>query len=76
MGSTPTDYTEGLAGELQPASPSPVAAAAACCPDPHNVLHTKHHDGHDFLQAQDIRVVIPGTASPVKPDCTHRQRIV
>lgn len=46
-----TDDTEGLAGEFEPASPSSVAAAAAGCPDPHKVLHSKHHNGHDFLYA-------------------------
>lgn len=44
-----TDDTERLAGKFQPSPPAPVAAAAAGSPDPHKVLHPKHHDGDDFL---------------------------
>jgi len=44
-----TDDTERLAGKFQPSSPAPVPTAAAGCPDPHKILHPKHHDGDDFL---------------------------
>lgn len=47
-----TDDTEGFPGELQSSSPSSVAAAAACGPDPHHVLHPKHHDGHHLLHSR------------------------
>lgn len=45
-----TYNTEGLASEFQPPSPSSVATAAASSPEPHYILHTKHHDGHNFLR--------------------------
>lgn len=47
-----TYHTEGLPGKLEPPPPAAVPAAAACRPDPHKVLHTEHHDGHDFLQGR------------------------
>lgn len=47
-----TDHTEGLPGELEPPSPAAVPAAAARGPDPHKILHAKHHDGHNFLQGK------------------------
>lgn len=45
-----TYNTEGLACEFQPPSPASVATAAAGRPEPHYILHTKHHNGHDFLR--------------------------
>lgn len=44
-----TNDTERLAGKFQPSSPAPVPTAAAGCPDPHKILHPKHHDGDNFL---------------------------
>ena len=48
-----TNHTEGFAGELQPSPPPSVATATASRPDPHDVLHSKHHDGHDFLRSRE-----------------------
>lgn len=50
QGSALTNDTERLAGKFQASPPAPVAAAAAGGPDPHKVLHPKHHDGDNFLQ--------------------------
>jgi len=44
-----TDDTERFSGEFEASSPSSVPTAATCRPDPHNVLHPKHNDGHNFL---------------------------
>lgn len=44
-----TNHTERLPGKLEPAPPASIPAAAACSPDPHKVLDTEYHDGHDFL---------------------------
>lgn len=44
-----TNHTERLPGKLEPAPPASIPAAAARSPDPHKVLNTEYHDGHDFL---------------------------
>lgn len=41
--------TERLSGKFEPPPPPSVSTAAASSPYPHNVLHSKHHDGHNFL---------------------------
>lgn len=44
-----TDDTEWFPGKFESSSPSSVPTATACSPDPHHVLHPKHHDGHHLL---------------------------
>lgn len=42
--------TEGLSGKPQPSLPSPISAATAGCPDPDEVLQSKHDNHHKLLE--------------------------
>lgn len=42
--------TEGLPGKPQPSLPSSISAATAGCPDPDEVLQSKHDNHHKLLE--------------------------